>query len=469
MSWKKKLGILVVLIVAGWAAFQAMRPSSTRETALLAADAYIYGYPLVTFDMVRQQETNVEVPDDQRAPMGQMIKMRSYPPVESHAAAAPNADTLYTMVWLDVSEEPSVISVPDIGDRYYILPFTDGFSEIFHVASSLTTGSKPQTYAVTGPGWKGTLPTGVTELKSPTGMVWVLGRIYCTGTPEDYIAVHTLQDQFSVVPLSGYGKTYTPPKGVVNAEIDMKTSVRDQVNALDIETYFNYLAELLVTNPPHPEDAGMVEKMAQIGIVAGQKFDLSKVNKADRTALEAVPKLSLAEMGLHLKKQPTTNGWLYFTSGVGNFGTDYLTRGMANLLGPGWNHPQDAIYPIAMEDADGDKLDGSKHSYVMRFEKGQLPPVDAFWSLTMYDKDLFFVPNTISRFTLSQRDTFITNADGSIDIHIQAESPGKEKEANWLPAPKGIFKLVLRLYGPAKEAPTIVDGSWTPPGAVKIK
>ena len=208
------------------------------EAIGIAVDAYIYGYPLVTFDMVRRQQTNVARPDAEHAPMGQVIKMRTYPAVDNHCCAAPNADTLYTEVWLDVSEEPWVFSIPDMGERYYIMPMLDGWSEVVEVASSRTNGGKPQTYAITGPGWSGTLPQGVTQVKSPTGMVWILGRIYSTGTPEDYKAVHALQDKFSVVPLSAYGKPYTPPPGVVDPSVDMKTAVRKQVNGLDIDAYF---------------------------------------------------------------------------------------------------------------------------------------------------------------------------------------------------------------------------------------
>ena len=457
--------VVVVGIAILAAVMFVMRTPSlhTEEAVRIAVDAYIYGYPLVTFDMARRQQTNVAVPDGEHAPMGQMIKMRSYPSVDNHCCAAPNADTLYTMAWLDVGREPWVFSIPEMGDRYYIMPMLDGFSEVFKVASPSTTGSKAQTYAITGPGWSGTLPQGVTEVKSPTGIVWLLGRIYSTGTPEDYKAVHALQDKFSVVPLSAYGKPYTPPAVSVDPEFDMKTGVRAQVNALGIHTYFDYLATLLKTNPPKPEDAAILARMATIGIVPGKDFDGSALGALDRKAIEAVPKLALVKMGLHLKQQKRTNGWLYFTSGVGNFGTDYLTRGMANLIGPGWNRPQDAIYPLSQEDTEGHEYDGSKHHYVMRFEKGALPPVEAFWSLTLYDGDFFFVPNAIDRYELSQRNTFVTNTDGSVEFYVQSESPGKDKEANWLPAPRGKFQLVLRMYGPTQSPPTIVDGTWTPP------
>ena len=172
----------------------------------IVREAYIYGYPLVTMDMTRRQETNVRLPDDAHAPTGQFIKLRTYPAVDNHTAAAPNADTLYTMVWLDVSTEPWVFSIPDMGDRYYIMPMLSGFNEVFFVADPRTTGGNAQKYAVTGPGWSGTLPEGVTQVKSPTALVWILGRIYCTGTSEDYKAVQELQDQYSVVPLSAYGR-----------------------------------------------------------------------------------------------------------------------------------------------------------------------------------------------------------------------------------------------------------------------
>ncbi len=372
--------VILLLIVAGLLLWPSVQ---------LAVDAYIYRYPLVTFDMVREQQTNVATPDAEHAPMGQVIKMRSYPAVDNHCCAAPNADTLYTEVWLDVSKEPWVFSIPDMGDRYYIMPMLEGWSEVFEVASSRINGGKPQAYVITGPGWSGALPQGTTQVRSPTGMVWILGRIYCTGTAEDYEAVHALQDKFSVVPLSAYGKPYTPPPAVVDASIDMKTAGRKLVNDLDIDAYFSRLAKLMKTNSPTAQDAPTVAEMAKIGLIPGQDYDPGKLGFLSRLAIKVAPKLAELQMGLLLKSQKTTNGWLYFTKGVGNFGTDNKLRGMANLLGPGWNRPQDAVYPLSQKDADGDTYNGANHKYVVRFEKGQLPPAEAFWSLTMYDTDFF--------------------------------------------------------------------------------
>jgi len=459
------LAILLAFLLVACSSNKETKTPGLEEAVSSAVDAYLYGYPLITFDVARMQQTNVAAPDPEHAPMGQMIRMRTYPAVDNHCCAAPNADTLYTEAWLDVSKEPWILGIPDMGNRYYIVPMLDGYSEVMSVASPPTTGYKAQTYAITGPGWTGTLPSGVTQVKSATEMVWVLGRVYCTGTPDDYKAVHALQDKFTVVPLSSYGKPYTPPPAQVDPNFDMKTAVRKQVDALDIDAYFNYLARLMKTNPPTAEDAPMVARMAKIGLAPGQDYDPSKLGAFDKKAIKAVPKLALLKMAKLLKEQKTTNGWLYFTSGVGNFGTDYLLRAMANMLGPGWNRPQDAMYPLSQKDASSDEYNGAVHKYVIHFEKGQFPPVKAFWSLTLYDPDFFFVPNSINRYELSQRNKFITNSDGSVDMYLQAESPGKGKEANWLPAPKGKFVLVMRLYWPTNTPPSILDGSWTPPPA----
>jgi hypothetical protein len=426
----------------------------------IVREAYLFGYPLVTMDMTRKHETNVGVPDDAHAPMGQLIKMRAYPAVDDHGAAAPNADTLYTMVWLDVSAEPWVFSIPDMGDRFYIMPMLSGFNEVFFTAGTRATGSKAQEYVITGPGWSGTVPEGMAQVESPTALVWILGRVYCSGTPDDYEALHELQDRFSSVPLSAYGQSYTPPPGVVDETFDMEKEVRKQVNELALDDFFSYLGELLKTNPPKPEDAPIIAQMAKIGIVPGQEFDRHELpvlgHKLD-------PKLALLELVRAMKAKQPVNGWLYWTSNAGEYGTDYEQRAMVTMIGPGMNFAEDAVYPFSEKDADGKEYDGAKHAYVMRFEKGQLPPVKGFWSLTMYDPDFFFVPNPLNRYSLSQRDTFVTNADGSVDLYLQAESPGPDKEANWLPAPKGKFIPMLRLYWPQNVPPSILDGSWTPP------
>jgi hypothetical protein len=445
------------------AAESAAKELEVREAAI---DAYMYAYPLVTMEITRRVMTNVEKPEGSKAPMGQFAKLRTYPAVDDHSVTAPNADTLYTLTWLDLTKEPWILSLPDMKDRYFLFPMLDGWTNVFQVPGKRTTGTKPQKYAITGPGWTGTLPAGVTEYKAPTNMVWLLGRIYCNGTPEDYKAVHALQDQIAVVPLSAFGKPYTSPPGRADAAIDMKPP-RDQVNAMDGAAYFKLFADLMKANPPTAEDAPMVAKLAKIGIVPGQDFDASKLDLAVAKGIAAAPKPAQDKISAYLKEAVVAgdakleNGWLYFkTAGV--YGTGYRNRAMITWYGLGANRLQDAVYPTS-EGPDIVKKYNGANKYVMHFDKGGFPPVNGFWSITMYDKDYFFVPNPINRYTVSSRSKFKTNADGSVDLYIQNESPGKDKEANWLPAPKDDFVLMMRNYWPKETPPTILDGSWKPP------
>src|SRR5262249_30909322 len=251
--------------------------SEGLEDFWLATDAYIYGYPLVTVEMTRRVATNVAKLDATRGPMGQLIKFREYPNASYRDVTAPNADTLYPSAFFDVGNEPWVLSIPDMKDRYFLFPMLDGWTTVFQVPGKRTTGTGAQTYAITRTDWSGTLPAGVKQLKSPTNIVWLLGRIYCTGTPEDYAAVHQLQDECKLLALSAYGKPYTPREGKVDPSIDMKTAVRDQVNRTDAVAYFTLLAQLMKTNPPSPADAPALARYAKIGLVPGKDFDAGKL------------------------------------------------------------------------------------------------------------------------------------------------------------------------------------------------
>lgn len=463
-------------IAAGLGAAAFLPVSARAEENVFEAvpqgvEAYIYGYPLVTMEMTRRVMTNVEKPEGTRAPMGQFVRMRQYPDATFTDVTAPNADTLYTTAWIDVGTEPYVLSLPDAKDRYYLFPMLDGWTNVFEVPGKRTTGTGPQKYAITGPGWKGTLPEGVKEYKSPTNLVWLLGRIYCTGTPEDYKEVHALQDEISVVPLSSYGKPYTPPAGKVDPSIDMKTAVREQVNALSAEAYFTLLAKLMKDNPPATADAPMVEKLAKLGVVAGQPFDGDKLGPLAKKAFAEVPKIANEKIMLHMKggivdgDMKLENGWA-FTTKTGLYGTNYLQRALVTAIGLGANRPQDAVYPTSEGPDVLGSYSGAK-KYVMHFEKGQLPPAEGFWSLTMYNAEYFFVANPLNRYSISARQDLKPNADGSVDLYIQAENPGPEKESNWLPAPPDKFILMMRLYWPQETKPSIIDGSWKIP-AVKV-
>jgi len=445
---------------------------SEAEATDIATQAYLYAYPLVTMEYTRRGLTNVAVPDGTKAPMGQLARIRQYPDASFHTVTAPNADTLYTQGWFNVSKEPWVISVPDMGDRYFLLPMLDGWTNVFASPGTRTTGGKAQTFAITGPGWHGTLPAGVTEYKSPTGMVWLLGRIYCTGTPEDYAAVHALQDQITAVPLSSFGKPYSPVPGPVDPSVDMTTAVRNQVNTLDPQAYFRLFTNLLKDNPPSADDAPMVAKLAKLGIVPGQDFDAAKLQPAASAGMAKAPKLGQDKLSAWMKEGVLAgdlkfeNGWAYTTK-AGSYGTNYRQRAFVTAIGLGANLPGDAVYPSSQGPDAVQKYSGA-NTYVMHFDKGQLPPVRAFWSLTMYNGEMFFVDNPLNRYTLSPRDPLKTNPDGSTDLYIQADSPGADKESNWLPAPTDQFVLMLRLYWPTSTPPTILDGSWHIPQVTEV-
>ena len=293
-------------------------------------------------------------------------------------------------------------------------------------------------------------------------MVWLLGRTYSSGTPQDLAAVHAIQDQYTLIPLALFEKPRpAPAKGVVDAAVDMKTPPRDQIDNLDAAAFFKRLALLMKSNPPTPQDAPMVASLARLGVA--DDFDFVKLPAPVAQGLSRVPQAAREKIMGHYAKQHMANGWIVTKGlyGSGRYGTDYLQRALIAYVGAGGNVPEDAIYPIARLDSDGKLLNGASR-YVLHFTKADIPPVDprGFWSLTLYDKEYFLVPNPANRYALLSRDTFKRNPDGSMDLYIQKESPGADEQANWLPAPDAEFILMLRLYWPKDEA---VNGVWVPP------
>jgi hypothetical protein len=464
--------VLAIALVAtsseGPVAAQGQAKLTEKQAIDIGTEVYIYGYPLVTLEMTRRVTTNIADPAGLRAPVGQFAHARKYPPVAYRDVPGANADTLYSLAWLDLAKEPYILNIPDAEDRYFMMPMLDGWTDVFQAPGTRTTGTKAQTYAITGPHWKGELPKGVTQYKSATNMVWILGRTYASGTAQDYEKVHSFQDKLSLVPLSAYGKAYTPPKGKVDPDIDMKTSTKEQVVKMDAAAYFKLLATLMKDNPPTVADAPMVAQMAKIGLVPGKDWDISTLDPTVAKGLAKAPEAALAKIMAHAPNAgKNVNGWI-ITTPTGVYGTNYLQRALLNWQGPGWNPPEDAVYPLARVDGQGKPLSGA-NKYVIHFAKGELPPVEAFWSLTMYDPEGFFVPNPLDRVDLSQRSNFKFNEDGSLDLYIQKDSPGKDKEANWLPSPEGAFALFMRLYWPNEKAPSILDGSWKPPAVRAVK
>jgi hypothetical protein len=439
--------------------------TSFEEAREIAREVYVYAYPLVLMQVTSKVGTNVAEPAFPNAPMNQLAHARAFPDETFTIVVRPNADTLYSALIYDVTKEPLLISVPDSGGRYYLMPFLDFWTDVFTVPGSRTTGNGAQTYAIVAPNWNGSLPAGVTAYRSPTGRGMLLGRTQTNGKA-DYAAVRKFQDEMRAVPLSAYGKPYTPPKGTVNPKLDMSAPL-DQVDKMDAATFFEMFAELMKDNPPHANDNPIVDRMKRIGIVPGKSFKLADAPKEVQEALGAVPPVALKQIKEAWSKAGLlANGWRTNLTAIGTYGTDYLHRAGVAYGGLGANAPEDAVYPTAFADADGQPF-SSDRKYVLHFDKGQIPPVRAFWSLTMYNDKQIFAANPISRFAIGDRDKLQFNQDGSLDLYVQRESPGKDKEANWLPAPKsGTFTMNLRLYWPKAEA---LNGTWSPPAVRSVK
>lgn len=440
---------------------------SEQEAYDIGIEAYLYLYPIVTMDVTRKQMTNAKVGEiPLHGPMNTFVHVREYPAADMKAVVRPNFDTLYSSAWLDLTKEPMIVSTLDTGGRYFMLPMLDMWSDVFAVPGKRTSGTKAGSWAVVGPGWQGTLPQGVERIDAPTPYVWIIGRTQTNG-PKDYDAVHKVQDGYTLSPLSAWGKPPVPVVPKIDPALDMKTPPKEIVDTMTAGKYFAYGAELLAKNPAHVTDWSQLSRLKRIGIEAGKSFDLNKFDPAVRSALERAaadgPKL-MAEKKDTIAR--VANGWVMNTDTMGVYGDYYLKRAIVAQLGLGANQPEDAIYPMLVVDSDGKKTTGENH-YAIHFAKGEAPPVGAFWSVTMYDAQGFQVANPINRFAIGDRDALKFNADGSLDIYIQHENPGAEKESNWLPAPKsGELGVTMRLYAPKPQA---LDGRWNPPAVKRVK
>jgi hypothetical protein len=441
-------------------------PVSEEAAHEIGVNAYTYFYPLLSMDITRKQFTNIEPGKEfGKGPMNMFINIPEYPPADFKGVVRSNFDTLYSSAWLDLTKEPQIVSAPDTDGRFYLLPMLDMWSDVFASPGWRTTGTQAGNFLVTPPGWTGTVPEGFTQLPAPTPYIWIIGRTKTDGAA-DYAAVHKIQAGYKVTPLSQWGKTVTPQTVKIDPSVDMKTPPKIQVDSMSAAKYFTYAAELLKVNPPHMTDQPIIAQMKEIGIEVGKSFDFEKLDPTVQKALETVPAEAQALMKW---KVPTlarvVNHWSMNTDTMGVYGNYYLKRAIVAQVGLGANLPEDAIYPLNLGDYEGRPLDGA-NKYVLHFEKGATPPVNAFWSITLYDNEGFQVGNKLNRFAVSSYMPFKFNGDGSLDLYFQNESPGKDLEANWLPAPKGPFNLCMRLYGPKSDALT---GKWDPPAVLKVQ
>ncbi|GLR86223.1 DUF1254 domain-containing protein [Bradyrhizobium iriomotense] len=449
-----------LILMASTSAPSFAQSISADEAQAIAAEAYVYFYPLVTMDLTRKQLINS---DPKTAGMGgppnTFDNIQAYPTADMKAVVRPNFDTLYSSAWLDLTREPMVVSVPDTGGRYYLLPMLDMWSDVFASPGLRTTGTKAADFLVVPPGWNGNVPAGFARIDAPTPYVWIIGRTKTDG-PADYAAVHEVQKGYKITPLSGWGKPSVAVTQTVDPSVDVKTPPKTQVDTMAGDKFFAYAAELLKANPPHITDEPIVARMKRIGLEQGKSFDITKVDATVRKAVEDAPAQAQKLMAW---KVPTlarvANNWSMNTDTMGVYGNYYLKRAIVAQVGLGANLPEDAIYPGSIADQNGKPLDGA-NKYIIRFTKDTMPPVEAFWSITLYDNDGFQVANPLNRFAVSSWMPFKRDADGSLTLHFQNENPGVDREANWLPTPKGPFNLTMRLYAPKSEALT---GVWNPP------
>jgi len=463
--------LLAVSAIAGMAVPGASAAPSAEEVRAIAVDAYIYGYSLVTTEVTRVQMTNVPAVDGMHAPMGRFAHVKRYPPADYRGVSAPNADTLYSVAWLDLGKEPMVFSHPGMGDRYFLFPMYDLWMRVVASPGRRTTGGAAKTFLITGPGWRGVVPKGMIRIASPTRYLLILGRTYADGSEADYAKVNALQAQYRLSPLSAYGKPGRVAAAPVDPNPGFSMTDKPQTAILDlgIKGYFDMMARLMCKDaPPAPEDAPILARMARIGVVPCRPFASDKLDPAARAALQGVPQAALQAIEANKGRMgQQVNGWI-ISKGLGRYGDDYMKRAVVAAFGWPANLQEDAVYPYAQLDGAGQPLKGA-NTYTLTFPKGQLPPVNGFWSITMYqvDRGWWFVHNPLNRFTISLRNKPVFNADGSLTLYFQHLSPGRDKEANWLPTPDGPFLPMLRMFQPKTGSPSVIDGSWQPPAIRK--
>lgn len=461
-------GLLRALWVSGCAVLlhaQAVaQPANVKLHAdsvlAIASDAYLYAMPLVYTDATR---VKTDIPDNA------FEHLKVFPDHTFKAVVKPNNDTNYSLAFLQLQDDAVVIDIPDTKGRYYVVPFSDGWTNYFSIVGKRTTGTKAQRYVVTGPNWKGTVPKGLTEVKSPTNLVWIISRIQVNSKKDQQEFVGPLQDQLKLTSLSKWEKKdYSDSKTVKKVYFSWKQEqfskgVVDAIQQLSIEEYFNYFNALLADNPPYAADSAVIDRISKIGIGKDLRFSKTYFDEETQIALDSVA--SSVYQKLHSIRSDS-NFKLPKKPKYGDYGTDYLFRATVAYFGIGALPPSEAVYYEIRRDSDKKLLDG-KNSYVIRYEKDQLPPANAFWSLTVYDARGYLSDNEIKRYAIGDRDNLRFNADGSLDIHLGNSKPTDDKVSNWLPAPADTFTLSLRVYVPDEQ---IVENrySWNNPEPRKI-
>ncbi|KOF53564.1 hypothetical protein AD428_12830 [Achromobacter sp. DMS1] len=466
----------------------AAAPMSEEELRDTAVDAYVYAYPMVLMELARRQATAVQTPLDGKAPMNQFGHKAAFPDPQATDTPWPSADTLYSSLWFDVSRTPLVVRLPDTGGRYTVLSALDMWSDVFASRGTRTNGPGAQSFLLVGPGWQGTPPAGMDVIHSPTSTGWLLGWTQ-TGSPSDYAAVNQIQSAMTATPMAAPaaasassrparhrgGVSPYPMTGSgigtapIGSDVPMPTPVQlpagtpaEQAASLDAATFFGLFFDVLRNNPPHANDTPMLERMRRIGLDTRAPFSYARLSPAVQQALTDAQPVAGRRIADSVWRLGTPmNGWNTVLTGIGTYGADYTRRAAIAYAGLGAPTPEDVLYPVTVSDADGDPLQADE-DYVLHFDKGQLPPVNAFWSLHLYNDKHNFADNAAKRYVIRSTDDLKYNSDGSLDIYIRRSDPGDSKRSNWLPTPTadGPFLLSMRLYWPKN---TALDGLWAPP------
>ena len=448
----KRILLAVLMALAGLAAGLYFKVEQIR----LGAEAYIFGYPLVIMDLTQSNAMQL------LGPQNQLQRVRRFPDAGFREVVRPNVDTLYTSAFIDMAKGPWVFEMPANAQRYAVMPFMDAWTNVFAAPGTRSTGTAAGKFLLAGPNWQGEPPAGLTLLRAPTRMVWLIGRTQTNGVA-DYPVVHALQDGLTLRSLAAWqaGRDDVPP-------VWQRTTQRlappiEQMQAMPTLEFFEQLARLLVENPSAAADAPMMAKLARIGVTPGQP---PRWGWLDRGSVALGRWIADFNVARQIKiSRDLVRGWATPPANLGHYGTDYGTRAAVAMVGLGANLPLDATYPNTRVDQTGQTLDGS-HRYRLHFNAGELPPVNAFWSVTAYNAQDFFIDNPLQRFALGDRDPLVFNADGSLDLLLQATPPAGEQLKNWLPVRAGeTFLLNARLYWPK---PAALNGKWGMPAVERI-
>lgn len=441
------------------------------EAKDIAEEGFIYGLPLVMNYAVMQEFAVNRSSGQFKAPFNDIKNLHHVATPADTAVITPNSDTPYSMLWLDLRAEPMVISVPAIErERYYSVQLIDGNTYNFGYIGTRATGTEPGDYLVVGPDWKGGTPTGIKKVfRSTTPFTLALIRTQLFN-PGDIANVEKIQAGYKAEPLSAFLKQPAPQAAPKIAFVPATTAgIKDN--------FFEYLDAALQFVPETAKDKAVRAKLAKIGVGPGKTFAFKELSLEHKAAILIAMKQGDDKVDKWLASgNKNINGWNVgaFFGDEAFYNGDWLMRAGAAKGGLLGNDAAEAMYPYTRTDATGETLDGSRHKYTITFAPGQLPPVNAFWSVTMYDgKSQLLVKNPIDRYLINSPmvSAMKKDADGSLTLYLQKDSPGADKEANWLPAPDDTIYLVMRLYWPKTTSPSILpagEGTWRPPGIKRV-